>query len=394
MYKRRNNNRPRRPNYRNYGRSSRSRHSAPTYNPMMFVRKASPEEVVSPYEANNRFSDFKISQELKLNISKKGYKTPTPIQDQVIPLLLEGKDVVGVAATGTGKTAAFLIPLANKVIKNRHEKVLIITPTRELAMQVEKELNDFIKGLHIASALCIGGVSIARQIGELRDNPSFVVGTPGRLLDLEKQRKLNFASFGNIVLDEVDRMLDMGFVRDISYIIARLTTARQSLFFSATLPSNVKSMIPKFLDDPVTVTIQNQMPSANVDQDIVRLKGREKVEVLDELLKNEEFEKVLVFGRTKRGIEKLGRMLNKRGVNVTTIHGNKSQNQRKRALEDFRRNKVQVLLATDVASRGLDIDNITHVINYDLPQTYEDYIHRIGRTGRANKKGFALTFVE
>ena len=379
--------------FRKNGGRSRYKNNTPSYNPMMFVRKAVPEEYKDEYEAKHKFSDFEIDAKLKQNISQKGYEAPTPIQDQAIPTLLEGKDVVGVAATGTGKTAAFLIPLINKIIKNRREKVLIVAPTRELAVQVEKEIKEFTKGINIYSVICIGGVGINRQIQGLRRKPNFVVGTPGRLLDLEKRGELKFGSFGNIVLDEVDRMLDMGFIKDISFIVSNLRNERQSLFFSATLPPKAKEVMRRFLNNPQIITVRKQIPSENVDQDIVKIDGRGKQDILFELLNKEELEKVLVFGRTKRGIEKLGRVLNSRGIEVATIHGNKSQGQRRRVLEQFRNDKVQVLLATDVASRGLDIDDITHVINYDLPQTYEDYIHRIGRTGRANKTGTALTFV-
>jgi superfamily II DNA/RNA helicase len=352
-----------------------------------------PEEFRDEYEAKHKFSDFNINLKLKKNISNKGYKIPTPIQDQAIPALLKGRDVVGIAATGTGKTAAFLIPLIEKILRNRNERVLVVTPTRELAVQIEKEINEFTKGINIYCVICIGGTGINRQIQSLKRTPNFVVGTPGRLLDLGRRGAIKFNSFNNIVLDEVDRMLDMGFIKDISYIVSRLRNERQSLFFSATLGSKAKGIMKRFSKNPTIITIKTQAPSENVDQDIVRIKGRGKREVLLDLLNKEELEKVLVFGRTKRGIEKLGGFLDSCGINVATIHGNKSQNQRRRALLKFRNDTIQVLLATDIASRGLDIDNITHVINYDLPQTYEDYIHRIGRTGRVNKKGIALTFV-
>lgn len=376
------------------GRGGGRANTTPNYNPMMFVRKAIPDELADDFNPKHKFSDFEIDSQLLANIKNKGYDAPTPIQDEAIPHLLNGRDVVGVASTGTGKTAAFLIPLINKLINNRGEKVLIVAPTRELAVQVAKEFRELSTGTHLLAAICIGGVGIHGQIKVLSKNPEVVVGTPGRLMDLEKQHKLNFNQYGSIVLDEVDRMLDMGFVHDVRKIISKLSYTRQSLFFSATLPESVKSVMNGFLNNPVSVTVKSQPTSANVDQDIIMINGRDKAIVLDELLGKEEFKKVLVFGRTKRGIEKLGRKLNTNGNLVATIHGNKSQGQRKRALEEFRANRVNVLLATDVASRGLDIDNITHVINYDLPQSYEDYIHRIGRTGRANKKGFALTFIE
>lgn len=383
---------------RNYYRNQvhRRGYQTPSYNPMMFVKKAAPESQPdqSEYNPKHKFCDFSLDSRLVRNISQKGYKEPTPIQDQTIPVLLEGRDVVATAATGTGKTAAFLVPLINKVLKSPREKVLIITPTRELAAQVRAELIDFSQGTGLRSAICIGGVSLKGQIDALRRRPNFVVGTPGRLMDLNKQRKLNFYDYNNIVLDEVDRMLDMGFIQDIKKIIEKLPYQRQSLFFSATLSQRAGAIANQFLNNPVSISVQAQSPSENVDQDIVRVNGRNKIGILLDLLRKDELQKVLVFGRTKHGIERLKRDLCQKGVNVATIHGNKSQGQRKRALLEFRQDQVQVLLATDVASRGLDIEDITHVINYDLPQTYEDYIHRIGRTGRANKKGFALTFVD
>lgn len=361
---------------------------------MMFVNKAQPEEIQEEFVPVHKFCEFNVHQMIHQNISAKGYATPTPIQDVTIPALLEGRDVVGIANTGTGKTAAFLIPLINKVFNNKNQKVLIVAPTRELAVQIQDELTQFAKHMNIFSVLCIGGVSIGGQIGGLSRQHNFVVGTPGRLKDLERQRKLNFNHFASVVLDEVDRMLDMGFITDVRYIVSKLPRNRQSLFFSATLPDNAASIMREFLNDPVVFTTKTQPTSVNIDQDIIKLNGRDKVQVLDELLLNREFEKVLVFGRTKWGMEKLAKTLTEKGVAVASIHGNKTQNQRQKAIEMFKSSRVQVLVATDIASRGLDIDNVTHVINYDLPQSYEDYIHRIGRTGRANKKGFALTFVD
>lgn len=365
----------------------------PSYNPLMFVKKAEVVETEA-FCPQHQFNDFAIDERLKKNILDKGYTTPTPIQDQAIPVLLEGRDVVGCANTGTGKTAAFLVPLVNKVLKNKGEKVLIVAPTRELAVQIQNELHEFTHNLGLSSVLCIGGVGIGPQIRALSYNPNFVIGTPGRLKDLENQRRLYFDDYQSIVLDEVDRMLDMGFVYDVKYIISRLPKNRQSLFFSATMPAKVIGIMQEFLRNPVSIAIKTQPFSANVDQDVIRLNGRNKIEVLNNLLLNRTFQKVLVFGRTKWSMEKLSFELSRKGVPVASIHGNKSQNQRQRAIEMFKSNQIQVLVATDVASRGLDIENVTHVINYDLPQTYEDYIHRIGRTGRAGKKGVALTFFD
>jgi superfamily II DNA/RNA helicase len=360
---------------------------------MMFVNKAS-EEVVEAYVPQHSFEDFNMAPQVYKNVISKGYVSPTPIQDQVIPVIQEGKDVVGIANTGTGKTAAFLIPLIGKLLRSHGEKALIITPTRELAVQVEQEFRELARGTSLHSVICIGGVGLGGQIQRLSRRPQVVVGTPGRLKDLEQQRKIHFDSFQNIVLDEVDRMLDMGFINDVSYIVNQLPADRLSLFFSATLPDSVQRVMKDFTQNPVVISVKTRPTSANVDQDIIRLNGRDKMDVLDELLDDREFEKVLVFGRTKHGIDKIQRSLEQRRVSVAVIHGNKSQGQRQKALEMFKGSRVQVLLATDIASRGLDISNVTHVINYDLPETYEDYIHRIGRTGRANKKGKALTFVD
>lgn len=370
-----------------YGRRQKS------FDPSNLIQKATGEVSQEVYVAKNNFGDFAISEKLKANILSHGYKTPTPIQDQAIPELLNDRDLVGIAKTGTGKTAAFLIPLIDKVLKNPGEKVLILAPTRELAVQIREEFEKFSQGLNIHSVLCIGGVGMYGQIKILSRNPQFVIGTPGRLKDLERQRKLNFGSFKNIVLDEVDHMLDMGFIEDVNYIISKLPSNRQSLFFSATLFPKIQAVMNSFLRNPVTIQIASNAPTANVDQDIVRLNGKPKIEVLHEMLIKDDFKKVLIFGRTKFGVENLSRELIYRGFRAASIHGNKSQNQRQRAITDFKNDYIQILLATDIASRGLDINNVTHVINYDLPESYEDYIHRIGRTGRAGKKGKALTFI-
>lgn len=364
-----------------------------SFDPSLFVKNAAfvTEAVYEPVHA---FSDFPVGQELQRNIADRGYRKPMPIQDQAIPHILKGKDVVGIANTGTGKTAAFLIPLIRKAYTNRSQHVLIVAPTRELALQIQDECHAFTRNTGIHSAICIGGVGYADQMQALRRSPQFVIGTPGRLLDLEEKRKLDFSQFGTIVLDEVDRMLDMGFIKDVKYIISRLPKVRQSLFFSATVPQNVQELMNSFLNDPVRISVTVREVPVNVDQDIVRMGGRQKADVLHDLLQKEGFDKVLVFGRTKWGMDKLAKLLSLRGIRVAAIHSNRSQNQRQRALENFKSARVQVLLATDIASRGLDIDRVTHVINYDLPGSYEDYIHRIGRTGRVDRKGTALTFVE
>lgn len=363
-------------------------------NPALFVNKSAENVTPLAVEIKHKFSDFLIAEQIKENITSKGYEIPTPIQDQVIPLVLEGRDVVGLANTGTGKTGAFLIPLVNKVLYNRSQKVLIVAPTRELAVQIRDELKIFARDMNIFSVLCIGGVGMGNQVSGIRRQHDFIIGTPGRIKDLKRQGKLNLANYNNIVLDEVDRMMDMGFIHDMKFIISHLPVQRQSLFFSATLPRELAPIVQAFLRNPVTVSVKSQETAQNIDQDVIRIQGRNKVDVLHDLLREGEFEKVLVFGRTKWGIEKLSKTLQLRGFKALAIHGNKNQNQRQRALEQFKNNEIQVLLATDVASRGLDIDDVTHVINFDAPMSYEDYVHRIGRTGRADKKGKAITFVE
>jgi ATP-dependent RNA helicase RhlE len=381
--------------FQNRGRGGYGMRRTKTFDPTNVIKNSAVSDVQEPaaYEAKNKFSDFAINERLKANIVRIGYKTPTPIQDQSIPELLKGRDLVGIARTGTGKTAAFLIPLINKVLANPSERALILAPTRELAVQIKEELEKFSNGLNINSVLCIGGVSMYGQIKILSRNPQFVIGTPGRIRDLERQHKLNFSNFRNIVLDEVDHMLDMGFIDDVDFIVSKLPYARQSLFFSATVTPKIQPIMAKFLKDPVTIQIESNAPTANVHQEIVELKGQPKIEVLHDLLIQEDFKKVLIFGRTKHGIEKLSQELIYRGFKAASIHGNKSQSQRQRALSDFKNDYIQVLLATDIASRGLDIHDVTHVINYELPESYEDYIHRIGRTGRADKKGKAITFM-
>ena len=378
---------------RGRSRSFRGRRQPRSFDPTFLIKKTRFQPRLEVVAIENDFTDFQVEEKIQINIKNKGYSIPTPIQDKTIPLIIKGNDVVGVANTGTGKTAAFLIPLVNKVFKNKDEKVLIITPTRELAGQIQEELIVIARGLKIFSALCIGGVAMGRQIRQLRQAPQFVIGTPGRLKDLEQRRILDLRAFTTIVLDEVDRMLDMGFIHDVQHLISFLPDKRQSLFFSATIEGKVRGIMNRFLKNPTIVSVKTGSITDNVDQEIVRIAGRNKIEVLHDLLIKKGFDRVLVFGRTKWGMEKLSKALIDKGFKATAIHGNKTQNQRQRALREFKSGQVKVLLATDVAQRGLDIDNVTHVINFDLPETQEDYIHRIGRTGRADKKGFAITLM-
>jgi ATP-dependent RNA helicase RhlE len=375
----------------NRGRVSHTRGSG--LEPSRYVNKAFA-DFIPEYTVLNQFADFDISPQLKANIVARGYTEPTPIQDQVIPHVLNGRDVVGIANTGTGKTAAFLIPLIDKFMRDNLQKILIIAPTRELAVQIDDELRLFSGGLRIRSALVIGGASMGNQIWKLKQHPSFIISTPGRLKDFVNQRLIQLSDYKTIVLDEVDRMLDIGFIKDISYLISLLPASRQSLFFSATVPPSVAEVIKSFLTDPVTVSVKVKENVQGIEQNIIRVKNKEeKMQTLHDLLKKAEFSKVLIFGRTKWNVEKLARSLAEKGFSVGSIHGNKSQGQRLRVLSEFKQNRLRILVATDVASRGLDISDISHVINFDEPESYDDYVHRIGRTGRANKTGTALTFV-
>lgn len=360
-----------------------------------YINKAKPNEPVKEYEPKNFFNDFAISESIKKNIARKNYIKPSPIQDQAIPVILEGRDIVGLANTGTGKTAAFLIPLLDKVLKNPNEMVLVMAPTRELAIQIEDELKGFSHAMKVFSACCVGGSFIGKQIRDLKYKNNFVIGTPGRLKDLMERGVLDLSKFKTVVLDEADRMLDMGFIADMRFMLSKMPKERQTLFFSATLSREIERLISDFLNNPVTISVKTRDTAESIDQDVVKVgKDKPKIEILHDLLKDVEFKKVLVFGKTKHGVEKLGRELNSRGIKAESIHGDKRQSKRQQALGLFKENKIQVLVATDVAARGIDVSDISHVINFDLPATYEDYVHRIGRTGRGGKTGKALTFVD
>ena len=360
-----------------------------------FINKAVITEEVEVFKPEHQFQDFNIDARLKKSVVNKGYGDPTPIQDRAISHILKGEDLVGIANTGTGKTAAFLIPLINKAILNPKDCVLIIVPTRELAIQIDQEFREFARGIKLYSVCCVGGMSIGPQISDLRYHNNFIIGTPGRLKDLIERKKIQLALMNTVVLDEADRMLDMGFIEDMRFVMAGMPKDRQTLFFSATLSSEVDIIIREFLKDPVRISVKTRDTAKNVAQDIVRIKSNEKkIDVLHELLNQKELSKVLIFGRTKHGVEKLSETLIRRGFKAESIHGNKNHAKRQRALNLFKDNRVQILVATDVAARGLDINDITHVINYDVPETYDDYVHRIGRTGRGDKMGKALTFIE
>jgi len=360
-----------------------------------FISKSTVIEKEEIYLPTHTFGDFKIDQKLKLAIANKNYIYPSPIQDKSIPRALEGRDILGIADTGTGKTAAFLIPILNKILADKNETAIIIAPTRELATQIESEWNDLSRGMRIFSVVCVGGMPISAQIRNLRRECNVVIGTPGRLLDLVKRGEIDLSETRSVVLDEADRMLDMGFINDITFLLEKTPSDRQGFFFSATLPKPIEKLIERFASDPVKVMVKTRDTSKNVEQDVIRLaRGEDKMDVLCDLLSKEnEFKKVLIFSEMKHAVEKLSVELAKRGFKSGSIHGDKRQNDRQRTLTKFRNNEINILVATDVAARGLDIPQVTHVINYEIPQTYDTYVHRIGRTGRASEKGVALTFV-
>lgn len=361
--------------------------------PSRFVKVARPVEETA-YKPTYRFNDFAMNDLLKANILAKGFENPSPIQDQAIPLGLEGKDVIGIANTGTGKTVAFAIPVLHRLMEEPGARALIVAPTRELAQQIEAELKMVGKRSGLFGALLIGGSPMGPQLRDLRSNPQIIIGTPGRIMDHMQRGSLDLSDCNMVVLDEVDRMLDMGFVNDVRTILGELHDERQSFFFSATLDHKVRELIATFSNDPVTVSVSTGNTSDNVHQDIVCYEsGKDKIEQLHQLLIQDVVAKTIIFDETQRSVERLSEELQARGFKADAIHGGKTQGQRQRALNRFKKNEIDVLVATDVAARGIDVADITHVINYTTPQSYEDYIHRIGRAGRAGRIGYALTFV-
>ncbi len=428
-----------------------------------YIRSAKEGDAVV-YESKLTFAQMNLHEALKERVERRGYVTPTPIQDQAIPLILEGRDVIGLANTGTGKTAAFLLPVMNKILNSRTDprglpereilktrendqprpirtddsqperedrqergarddrrggrgdrrprefdrgdrpdfkyliedepKTLIIVPTRELATQIEEEMVAFAPDLRIFSAVCVGGTNMQRQISRLHKVCQIVIGTPGRLLDLIDRGHLDLSKFSTIVLDEVDRMLDMGFIDDVTRIANLIPGHRQSLFFSATMDPKLKPLMNTLLKDPVTISVIQGQTSDYVDQNIVRVEpGETKFSKLLSIVESEPVKKALIFCQRKVDVDDLEFQLRKAGVDCESIHGDKRQRTRDIAVKRFKQGEVAVLIATDVAARGLDIPLVTHVINYDQPENYADYTHRIGRAGRAGNMGWALTFV-
>jgi ATP-dependent RNA helicase RhlE len=361
----------------------------------LFIKKATA-QVESQYVSNRLITDLPVDKDIIANLKKKGYDTPTEIQDKSIEAILSGKDLLGLAKTGTGKTGAYLIPIVHSLIQKKPSfQVLIISPTRELAVQIEEEYKSISLGLKLNSTCLIGGTSVSRDMSNLRSPSHVVIGTPGRITDMVRQRSLNLKNFSVLVLDEFDRLLDMGFSHDIQRLVEGMSNRKQTILFSATEEKGQKQIIVKLLKNPTEVKLNTGNSSADsIEQEIVRVKETEnKMDVLLKMLKDPSFEKVLVFAETKRWVSKVCKNLRQAGVKADEIHGNKSQNYRTKALHDFKNEKIKVLVATDVAARGLDIVDVSHVINYQQPLNLDSYIHRIGRTGRAGKSGKAYTFV-
>lgn len=345
------------------------------------------------------FEDLKLEDPILKAIEKQGYTNPTPIQEQAIPILLNGHDLLGVAQTGTGKTAAFGIPILNHLLKEnntvgkRKIKALVITPTRELAIQIAESFWAYGQFTNLRNTVIFGGVKQSKQVASLQQGVDILVATPGRLLDLMNQGYISFSNLKYVVLDEADQMLDMGFIHDVKKIIAKLPPKRQSLFFSATMPKSIVDLSQKMLGDFKRVTIKPQQATAEkVEQGVYFVSKKNKPKLLIHLLEGRSSDSVLVFSRTKHGANKIVKVLDKANIKSAAIHGNKSQLQRQKALGAFKDGSLKVLIATDIAARGIDVDDLALVINYDLPNVSETYVHRIGRTGRASASGIALSF--
>lgn len=364
-----------------------------------FIQAADHSEEVVQYVNNNTFADFPLNAELKRRIKERGYSIPTEIQDKTIQHTLTGKDLIGIAGTGTGKTGAFLIPLIDRLLtSSRDFDSLIITPTRELALQIEDEFKKLTKGTKLTSTTLIGGTNMNKSLAALSRPSHVVIGTPGRMMDMAQRGKLDFKKFPVLVLDEFDRMLDMGFIRDIERIIGQMTSRKQTLLFSATMPASQRGIIQSIVRQPIEVRATTALRSSNrVSQDVIRVKESEdKFGSLLNLITKEKAEdsRVILFCETKHKANKLSKRLTKSGIPSGEIHGNKSQQARERALTQFKKGQIRVLVATDVMARGIDVTDVSMVINYEVPRTYDDYIHRIGRTGRAGKTGKAVTFID
>ena len=346
------------------------------------------------------FKDLNIIEPILKAIEEAGYESPTPIQEKSIPAILKEKDILGCAQTGTGKTAAFAVPILQNIIEDKQDnerklRALIVAPTRELAIQIGENFTAYSKYLDIKSTVIFGGVNQSSQVRKIKSGVDVLIATPGRLLDLSNQRHVDLKNIKYFVLDEADRMLDMGMIHDVKKIISKLPKDRQNLLFSATMPKEVMKLVNSILKNPVKVEVQPVSSTVDViSQGVYFVAKKNKKSLLVHLLKDENIKSVIVFSRTKHGANKIAKDLNHVGIEAAAIHGNKTQNQRQVALNNLKEGNIRVLVATDIAARGIDIDELSHVINYDLPDVPETYVHRIGRTGRAGKEGVALTFCD
>lgn len=347
------------------------------------------------------FKDLDIIKPILRAVGEAGYEEPTEIQKKSIPVILKGKDILGCAQTGTGKTAAFAIPILQNIVADKEEnndrniKALIVAPTRELAIQIQESFSEYSKYLDIKDTVIFGGVNQSSQVRKIKAGVDILVTTPGRLLDLSNQKHVDLKSVKYFVLDEADRMLDMGMIQDVKKIISKLPKERQNLLFSATMPKELMKLVNSILNNPVKVEVQPVSSTVEViSQGVYYVPKNNKKSLLIHLLKDESIKSVIVFSRTKHGANKIAKDLEKSGITVAAIHGNKSQNQRQLALNNFKEGNIRVLVATDIAARGIDIDELSHVINFDLPDVAETYVHRIGRTGRAGASGVAITFCD
>jgi len=360
-----------------------------------FIKKADVFEEQKPYVPQHTFTDFGFSKVLEDTILRRGFVNPSPIQDGAIPASLKGQDVLGIANTGTGKTAAFLLPIIESFLLNRKQKALILAPTRELALQIEKEFRAFTtREMKLFSVSLVGGAPLGPQRRELERGVQIIIGTPGRVQDMIRRNLVNLQSINHIVLDEVDQMLDMGFVDDITTILKTVPQDTQKYFFSATLEPRINNLIDAYLENPARVLLKQGDTARYVEQNVVRVeKSQNKIDVLCNVLSQEHVSKTIIFAETKRDVQKLHENLESKGFKSGSLHGDKRHGERVRILENFKKNGITILVATDVAARGIDVPDVSHVINYEVPRSYDTYVHRIGRTGRANKQGNALTFI-
>jgi ATP-dependent RNA helicase RhlE len=349
-----------------------------------------------------KFSDLQLSDRLLRAVEDADYSEPTPIQARAIPAILDRADLLGIAQTGTGKTAAFTLPLLQNLSTERNRRrnrgkpaALILAPTRELALQISENLTTFGRHLDIRHAVIMGGVGQAKQVEALRRGVDIIIATPGRLMDLIRQRHADFSECHYLVLDEADRMLDMGFIRDIRRILATIPKDRQTMLFSATMPAEIAKLAGEILSNPQRIEVSApRMAVERISQRLIHVEASNKRKLLGEMLASPEYSRVIVFARTKRGADKVAKNLESDGISAVALHGNKSQNARQRALEQFASGTTRVLVATDIASRGIDVRSVSHVINYELPNLPESYIHRIGRTARAGESGTAISFCD